>query len=305
MNEFRYDKQMPAIHCLFEIQHANLDRDYQKSLPRHISRLFQHKTPSQRECTGRKFIGDIMRIPTESLKEDTFSDSSDDPGMSLEEDIPHYNISRQSSAMTINVNDMDHIVAQKEEVVVSSTNGEMVVIQSGDDPTLLHPSSVSSQSSTTSQTSRPLAHLSVVNYDTKSNPCNCFQLVSNYRNDYFVKDHCFTRYQATEYWIQKGIIASRGEGANLMSHLLCHRIVRYRWSFIGVSLIDLYNRRFRESTLRIIPLEEIFVWEEPEYCIFDHDRFVAEYNFSFLFFLFSTLLKHEHTAVCINRGNDH
>lgn len=218
---------MPAINCLFEIQIVNSDCQCQKELPKQISNLFHHKTPSQRDCSGSKFIGDILRIPVESIKEDILADCGDDCGMTIEEESTHYNISRQSSAMTFNVNDMDHVVAQKREMVVSSTKGEMVVIQSGDDMSLLHGSSHSSQNSTSSQANHPLAHLSAVNFDNQSNPCNCFQLISNHRHDYFVRDHCFTRYQATEYWFQKGIISSRGEGANLMSHLLSHRIVRF------------------------------------------------------------------------------
>lgn len=61
--------------------------------------------------------------------------------------------------------------------------------------------------------------------------------------------------------------------------------------------VDGYNRRFRQSMLQVVPLDELGMWEHPERSPYNHMKYLAEYNFSFLFFLFKSLLKYEHIAV--------
>lgn len=55
---------------------------------------------------------------------------------------------------------------------------------------------------------------------------NRIQIISLHNRYLFNKQRCFTRYQAMEYWIQKGVITSRGEGTNLMNLLQSIGIVR-------------------------------------------------------------------------------
>ena len=51
------------------------------------------------------------------------------------------------------------------------------------------------------------------------------------------------------------------------------------------------------TTLRIKPLEEIYVWEEPEFCPYQHQFFAAQIDYCFMFSLFSLLLDYEHVSV--------
>ena len=49
------------------------------------------------------------------------------------------------------------------------------------------------------------------------------------RNQHLFQQECgFTRHQAIEYWIQKKIVQSRGEGANLLHLLMALGIVEHR-----------------------------------------------------------------------------
>lgn len=205
-----------------------------KQLPK---RLFHPLPPSKRDLNPKQFIiSDIMKVAVDSNPEvSSVSSGSQDPeesqpGLSLEveEESTCYNIRRQSSSIVFNVNDMDHVVAQKQQMVVSSTNGDVMILQSGnEEPAGLQHAFLSQHS----HNGHSLAHLSSVNYESKSQPMNCIQIISHHKHEFFNKRHCFTRFQAIEYWIQKGIVASRGEGSNLMDHLISHRIVRYCSSF--------------------------------------------------------------------------
>lgn len=90
---------------------------------------------------------------------------------------------------------------------------------------------------------------------------------------------------------------SRGEASNLLMLLMQSGIIEYRRLFPPLSPSDHFIRRFHTTTLHVRPLEDLPVWEEPELCPFMHFHFAPEFNYPFLFNMFSTLLEHEHTAV--------
>lgn len=195
--------------------------------------------PSKRHMNPNQFIiSDILRVATDPAFEiSSGSSGSQDPeetqpGLSLEEEEEEeptcYNIRRQSSSILFNVNDMDHVISQKQQMVVSSAKGDVMFLQTGDEEPSEARHAFASQHS---HNGHSLAHLSSVNYETKSQPMNCIQIISHHTHEFFNKSHCFTRFQAMEYWIQKGIVGSRGEGSNLMDHLLAHRIIRYCFFF--------------------------------------------------------------------------
>lgn len=48
---------------------------------------------------------------------------------------------------------------------------------------------------------------------------NRIKIISLHSHFLFNKEHCFTKYQAIEYWLQQKIVSSRGEATNLI-HLL-------------------------------------------------------------------------------------
>ena len=225
---------MPAITCLIEIEKANSSTEESDELKKQLPKqLWYPVPPSKRDINPKQnIISDIMKVAVDSNSEViSIACSSQDseesqPGLSLEveEDSACYNIRRQSSSIVFNVNDMDHVIAQKQQMVVSSTKGDVMILQSGNEEPVDPQHAFLSQQS---HNSHSLAHLSSVNYESKTQPMNCIQIISHHKHEFFNKSHCFTRFQAIEYWIQKGIVASRGEGSNLISHLISHRIVRF------------------------------------------------------------------------------
>lgn len=100
----------------------------------------------------------------------------------------------------------------------------------GPDPSsipTIHPIPSSSSSSFTS------SH-SVMNTECNSSmhvphpPSNRIEMISFRNHNLFRQESCFTRHQAIEYWVQKKIVQSRGEGANLLHLLMALGIIEHR-----------------------------------------------------------------------------
>ena len=66
---------------------------------------------------------------------------------------------------------------------------------------------------------------------------------------------------------------------------------------LSLSFIDKFNRRYHITTLRILPFEELHLWDEPELFPYGHDLYFQHFDYPFFFSVFNLLLSHEHTTV--------
>lgn len=160
-----------------------------------------------------------------------------------------FRLCRQSSSLLLDATDMDKVVKQKDEVVVESVDGHLYSIQTDETQCnglceanlfqsthhLTRHSSASSHSSSSSKLNTVLSYQAHEGY--KNAPQNLIEIVAPHTHTLFRKEACFTHYQAMEYLMQKSplflesspteIVASRGEGSNLLSLLMKCGILQY------------------------------------------------------------------------------
>lgn len=160
-----------------------------------------------------------------------------------------FRLCRQSSSLLLDATDMDKVVKQKDEVVVESVDGHLYSIQTDETQCnglceanlfqsthhLTRHSSASSHSSSSSKLSTVLSYQAHEGY--KNAPQNLIEIVAPHTHTLLRKEACFTHYQAMEYLMQKSplflesllteIVASRGEGSNLLSLLMKCGILQY------------------------------------------------------------------------------
>lgn len=154
----------------------------------------------------------------------------------------HFRLRRQSSSLVFDPSDVDKLILKEDEMVLQSDSGQVIKLKRGEDhsqenglPVITDISVESPHSrrttdndmvSSSSSTSSLSHRLSACPARDMGIPQNRFQIISLHNRYLFNKQRYFTRYQAMEYWIQKGIITSRGEGTNLMYLLQSTGIVR-------------------------------------------------------------------------------
>lgn len=160
-----------------------------------------------------------------------------------------FRLCRQSSSLLLDATDMDKVVKQKDEVVVESVDGHLYSIQTDETQCnglceanlfqsthhLTRHSSASSHSSSSSKLNTVLSYQAHEGY--KNAPQNLIEIVAPHTHTLLRKEACFTHYQAMEYLMQKSplflesspteIVASRGEGSNLLSLLMKCGILQY------------------------------------------------------------------------------
>ena len=120
-------------------------------------------------------------------------------------------------------------------VITRIERGSSLSLQGGSSTDDLPKSSSSTVSSSCSLHSRISSSLMNAHYSSSTHPsqqtANRIEMIP-LRNQHLFQQECgFTRHQAMEYWIQKKIIKSRGEGANLLHLLMALGIIEYRRIF--------------------------------------------------------------------------
>ena len=161
-----------------------------------------------------------------------------------------FRLCRQSSSLLLDATDMDKVVKQKDEVVVESVDGHLCSIPTHEtqcnglcEANLFqsthhltrHSSASSHSSSSSSKLNTVLSYQAHEGY--KNAPQNLIEIVAPHTHTLLRKEACFTHYQAMEYLMQKSplflesllteIVASRGEGSNLLSLLMKCGILQY------------------------------------------------------------------------------
>ena len=236
-----------------------------------------------------------MLIPNDS------TNLSDSLGMPLEESSDsysdHFRLRRQSSSLTFDSASIDRIIKKEDEFVLQSDSGHVIKLTSND----------TSPNDPCSGNESESKMLSEAPYHMEKPPCFCrnqnrIKIISLHNRFLFNKEHCFTKYQAIEYWLQQKIVSSRGEASNLIHLLRSLGIIRGCCFLAYRSFVDRYSRRFHLTTLQVVPLDDIIVWEEPEVFPYGQELFSANIDYVFLNTVFNLLLAHEHTTVRFPRS---
>lgn len=278
------------MHCLFS--------KHYDSIPKEVMGDIRSSQPQESyDKTGLPHPLGVL-IPNDS------TNLSDSLGMPLEESSDsysdHFRLRRQSSSLTFDSASIDRIIKKEDEFVLQSDSGHVIKLTSNDaspsDPCCGNELS-GSESKTQQETP----------YHMEKPPCFCpnqnrIKIISLHNRFLFNKERCFTKYQAIEYWLQQKIVSSRGEASNLIHLLRSLGIIRGCRSLRSWSFVDRYSRRFHLTTLQVVPLDDIIVWEEPEVFPYGQELFSANIDYVFLNTVFNLLLAHEHTTVRFPRS---
>lgn len=196
-----------AMHCLFS-KHFD-------SIPKAVLGDMRSLQPQESSTqTG-------LPQPVGVLVPNNSTNVSDSLGMPLEDSSDsysdHFRLRRQSSSLTFDSTSIDHIIKKEDEFVLQSDSGRMIKLVS-DDPSPNNPCTESESSASEFKTQQETP------FHRHKPPFFCpnqnrIKIISLHSHFLFNKEHCFTKYQAIEYWLQQKIVSSRGEAANLI-HLL-------------------------------------------------------------------------------------
>ena len=196
-----------AMHCLFSKHFDNIPKAVLGDM-----RSLQPQESSKQ--TG-------LPQPVGVLVPNNSTNVSDSLGMPLEDSSDsysdHFRLRRQSSSLTFDSTSIDHIIKKEDEFVLQSDSGRMIKLVS-DDPSPNNPCTESESSASEFKTQQETPfHMHKPPFFCPNQ--NRIKIISLHSHFLFNKEHCFTKYQAIEYWLQQKIVSSRGEATNLI-HLL-------------------------------------------------------------------------------------